>query len=250
MKDIRLLKANEIEARVGSINEKGATLLLYKDARVDMNVLDESGLKWKRSHELIDGKLFCTISIWDDEIKEWITRQDVGTESNTEKEKGQASDAFKRAGFNFGIGRELYTAPFIWVSSASYTGFERAGKFGTYDKFSVVSISYNENKEINSLSIKNLKTNKVIFTMGEKVEVPIDSKPEPSKVRKNVSAESFEKLISDEQRQAIAEALGREGIAVQDMPQTLLEQYDVPLNAPISYEKAKEIMADLGVEPF
>lgn len=163
MKELRLLKANEIDVRVGSINEKGATLLLYKDARVDMNILDESGVKWQRKHELINGNLFCTISIWDDEISQWIERQDVGTESNTEKEKGQASDAFKRAGFNFGIGRELYTAPFIWVSAVSYTGFERNGKFGTYDKFSVVSILYDENKEISYLVIKNEKTGKTVF---------------------------------------------------------------------------------------
>lgn len=166
--NIRLLKADEIDVRVGSINEKGATLLLYKDARVDMNILDESGVKWQRSHELINGNLFCTISIWDDEIKDWISRQDVGTESNTEKEKGQASDAFKRAGFNWGIGRELYTAPFIWVSAESYTGFVRNGKYGTYDKFVVTEIGYDDNREIKSLVIKNLKTGKIIYTLGAK----------------------------------------------------------------------------------
>lgn len=167
MKELRLLKPNEIDVRIGSINEKGATLLLYKDARVDMNILDESGVKWKRSHELINGNLFCTISIWDEDIKDWISRQDVGTESNTEKEKGQASDAFKRAGFNFGIGRELYTAPFIWISSDSYKGFERNGKYGTYDKFSVESIGFNTNKEIIQLVIKNRSTGKVVFSFND-----------------------------------------------------------------------------------
>jgi hypothetical protein len=93
----RLLNANEIEVRVGSINEKGATLLLYKDARCDMNLLEESGVKWKREHEVINGKLFCTVSIYDTEIKEWVSRQDVGVESNTEATKGEASDSFKRA---------------------------------------------------------------------------------------------------------------------------------------------------------
>lgn len=166
---VRLLRPNEIDVRVGSINEKGATLLLYKDARVDMNILDESGVKWKRSHELINGNLFCTISVWDDEIKEWISRQDVGVESNTEKEKGQASDAFKRAGFNFGIGRELYTAPFTWISAGDYNGFKNptTGKFGTYDKFVVDSIGYNDNNEINKLVIKNSKTGRVVFTLGK-----------------------------------------------------------------------------------
>jgi len=172
MKELRLLKPNEIDVRVGSINEKGATLLLYKDARVDMNILDESGVKWKRSHELINGNLFCTISIWDEDIKEWISRQDVGVESNTEKEKGQASDAFKRAGFNFGIGRELYTAPFTWISADSYNGYknDRTGKWATYDKFAVDTIGYDENKEINQLTIKNLKNGRIVFTLGKKVE--------------------------------------------------------------------------------
>jgi len=175
--NIRLLKENEIEVRIGTINEKGATLLLYKDARVDMNILDESELKWKRSHELINGNLFCTISIWDDEIKEWISRQDVGVESQAEKEKGQASDAFKRAGFNFGIGRELYTAPFTWISADKYSSYKnpKTGKLGTYDKFSVTKIGYNENKEINELEIINLKSGNIVFALGKYIA------PEPKK---------------------------------------------------------------------
>jgi len=170
MKELRLLKANEIDVRIGTINEKGATLLLYKDARVDMNILDESGVKWQRRHDLINGNLFCTISIWDEDIKQWIERQDVGVESNTEKEKGQASDAFKRAGFNFGIGRELYTAPFTWISADSYSAYKnpQTGKLSTYDKFAVETIGYDENKEINQLVIKNIKSGKVVFTMGKK----------------------------------------------------------------------------------
>lgn len=166
MKAPRLLKADEIEVRVGTINEKGATLLLYKDARVDMNILDESGYKWKREHEVINGNLFCTVSIFDDEIKEWVSRQDVGVESQAEKEKGQASDAFKRACFNWGIGRELYSAPFTWIAADKYTSFKnpKTGKLGTYDKFSVVKIKYDEEtREIIALAIKNDKTNENVF---------------------------------------------------------------------------------------
>lgn len=178
--NVRLLRPNEIDVRIGTINEKGATLLLYKDARVDMNILDESGIKWKRSHELINGNLFCTISIWDEEIKDWISRQDVGVESNTEKEKGQASDAFKRAGFNFGIGRELYSAPFTWISASSYNGFingktpQGKDKYATYDKFVVDKIGYDDNKEINQLVIKNTKTGKIVFTLGKTERPPVD----------------------------------------------------------------------------
>ena len=114
----RPLKADEIDCRVGTVTDKGCSLLMYKDARVDMRLLDEvvGCTNWKREHELINGNLFCTVSIWDEVKEAWISKQDVGVESNTEKEKGQASDAFKRACFNWGIGRELYTCPFVWIN--------------------------------------------------------------------------------------------------------------------------------------
>ena len=114
---IRLLKADEIECRAAMVSEKGLSLLLYKDARVDQKILDETfGIfGWKRSHQCIDGNLYCTVEIFDRDSGTWVAKQDVGTMSNSEKEKGQASDSFKRACFNWGIGRELYTAPFIWI---------------------------------------------------------------------------------------------------------------------------------------
>lgn len=112
------LTIDEIDFRVQSINKGGyATILAYKDARVDMNRLDAvyGVVGWQKRYELIDGNLFCSVGIWNDTIKEWIWKMDVGTESNTEKEKGQASDAFKRACFNLGIGRELYDYPIIQI---------------------------------------------------------------------------------------------------------------------------------------
>lgn len=155
---IRTLLASEIECRVGTMKQNGCSLLLYKDARVDMRMLDEvyGPNNWQRSHELINGNLFCTISVWDADKGVWVNKQDVGTESNTEKEKGQASDAFKRAAFNWGIGRELYTAPFIWItldSSEVYekTGYNGSKSFGTNTKFNVQSIEYNQQREISKL---------------------------------------------------------------------------------------------------
>ena len=114
---LRLLRAEEIECRIGIINEKGVSLLLFKDARVDQKILDEvfTPFGWKRSHQVLDVNLYCTVEIWDGEKQQWVAKQDVGTMSYSEKEKGQASDSFKRACFNWGIGRELYTAPFIWI---------------------------------------------------------------------------------------------------------------------------------------
>ena len=99
---IRLLRADELECRIATINEKGLSLLLFKDARVDQKILDETftPFGWKRSHQMIDGDLYCTVEVWDEGKGQWIGKQDVGTVSHTEKEKGQASDSFKRACFN------------------------------------------------------------------------------------------------------------------------------------------------------
>lgn len=136
MKEIPLLKKEDIECRIQSVTNKGAVLLLYKTARVDMRILDEvyGEMNWQRHHEVINGNLFCTISVWDSEKSQWVSKQDVGTESNAEAEKGQASDAFKRAGFAWGIGRELYDAPFIFIQAP----------IDKYDRFTVKEIKYSK----------------------------------------------------------------------------------------------------------
>lgn len=162
----RDLKANEIDCRISQINEKGLTLLLYKDARVDMDILDETvGAKnWQRSHTRDNAN--CIIEIWDEDKKQWICKEDTGTESFTEKEKGLASDSFKRAGFNWGIGRELYTAPFIYISIKDKEGNdnfdlkEKNGKPTTYTKFYVEAIQITD-KVITGLAIKNDKGKRV-----------------------------------------------------------------------------------------
>lgn len=112
------LDISEIDFRVQSVNKGGyATILAYKDARVDMKRLDDVyGVEyWQKKYDLIDNHLFCSVGVWSKELSQWIWKQDVGTESNTEKEKGEASDAFKRACFNLGIGRELYEYPLIQI---------------------------------------------------------------------------------------------------------------------------------------
>lgn len=166
--EFRKLKASEIDARVATVTEKGCSILLYKDARVDQNILDETvgALNWKRSHQLIGDRLYCTVEVWDEDKKQWISKQDVGTESYTEKEKGQASDSFKRACFNLGIGRELYTAPFIWIGSSMVKLVEKNGKFTTYDKFYVKAIGYDKEGNIDKLTIVNDK-NVVVYTLGK-----------------------------------------------------------------------------------
>jgi hypothetical protein len=177
--NIRLLNADEIECRVQSVKKTnkgvGCILLLYKDARCDMKILDEvfGILGWEREHHLINGNLFCTVRVWDQEKKMWISKQDVGTESNTEKEKGQASDSFKRACFNLGIGRELYTAPFIWIDlkEGEYSEYNGKTQVSAFTKFQIKSISYNEQREINHLEIADSKGN-IRYKLGQKVAAP------------------------------------------------------------------------------
>lgn len=166
----RELKADEIDVRVAQINQKGATLLLYKDARCDMNILDETvgAFNWKRSHTRDNAN--CVVSLWDENKKEWVSKEDTGTESFTEKEKGLASDSFKRACFNWGIGRELYTAPFIYVPVEKINMYEKNGKYATYDKFTVEKIVYDENRQITGLSIKNQKGERVFVYNNVKKE--------------------------------------------------------------------------------
>lgn len=162
----RDLTAEEIDCRVATCNENGVSLLLYKDARCDMNILDETvgSMNWQRRHTRDNAN--CIVEIWDDAKKQWIAKEDTGTESYTEKEKGQASDSFKRACFNWGIGRELYTAPFIWVNGYDCNMKNNNGKWTTYDRFTVDSITI-KSKRITGLSIRNTKTDKIVFTWGE-----------------------------------------------------------------------------------
>lgn len=174
--NFRDLTADEIECRVQSVKQNGLVLLLYKNARCDMNILDETvgAENWQREHYECKGNLFCRVGIHcsrtqHDEIRalelvtahEWVWKSDCGVESNTEAQKGEASDSFKRACFNWGIGRELYTAPFTWIP-ADKCDIKDTGKkdkngkpiFVCYDKFEIEKIII-ENKKIMAISILN-----------------------------------------------------------------------------------------------
>lgn len=154
---MRELRADEIEVRVAQCNKVGVSLLLYKDSRCDMRILDETfGMTgWRDSYQSINGELFCTIEIWDAEKSQWIAKQSNGTPSNMEAEKGRASDAFKRAGFMLGIGRELYTAPFIWVPAEKCNVKQgKNGRMQCYDKFRCKKVRI-ESGQITGLSIYN-----------------------------------------------------------------------------------------------
>lgn len=167
--EFRTLEATEIECRISTISQKGLTLLLYKDARVDQNMLDEKvgAMNWQRHHSRDNAN--CTVSIWCEAKKQWIEKEDVGKESATEKEKGLASDSFKRACFNWGIGRELYSAPFIWIAADNAQIKQNdKGKLQCFDKFVVEQIIYDDKKNIVALSIKNITLQKRVFVMDNR----------------------------------------------------------------------------------
>lgn len=190
--NFRDLTAYEIECRVQSVREtprgKGLILLLYKDARVDMNILDETvrAENWQREHYECKGNLFCRvgirvgadISLSAESVNltnpNWVWKSDCGTESNTEAQKGEASDSFKRACFNWGIGRELYTAPFIWINEAVCNIEEKKDRNGKIvlvcsDKFAVEKIII-DNKRITALSIWNMTKNCRAYVWQEKTQ--------------------------------------------------------------------------------
>lgn len=166
---MRKLRADEIECRVAQVSSKGCSLLLYKTARVDRAILDEEFgvMSWQNDFKVIDGKMYGGIGVWSNDLSEWIWKWDCGVESNTEQEKGQASDCFKRAGFKWGIGVELYTAPFIWINAETKQEGNRWKLTNPFVKYSVKSIEY-ENDTISNLEIVDDKGN-TVYSMGKKV---------------------------------------------------------------------------------
>ena len=160
--EFRLLTAEEIDCRISQCNSYGVGLLLYKDARCDQNILDETvgTMNWQRHHVRENANFI--VSIWDDEKKQWVEKEDTGTESFTEAEKGLASDSFKRACFNWGIGRELYTAPSMFVFSKDLKTLKEVnGRWTCKDSFRTAEIEYLDRKIV-YVKILNLKTNSYI----------------------------------------------------------------------------------------
>ena len=187
----RALRADEVEARVAIVKENGVSLLLYKDARCDMNILDETvgSYNWQRTHSRENAN--CTVSLWDMDKQQWISKEDTGTESFTEKEKGLASDSFKRACFNWGIGRELYTAPFIWISPDKLKYLKKNGtKYACYDHFKVTSMQV-INGRITQLTIMNLDTKQTCFEYGS-IQAKQEEAEQNEKVIKETSAQKID----------------------------------------------------------
>ena len=206
-KKIRNLNPEEIDCRVGAIMEQGISLLLYKDARVDQTILDEVfGIYgWQRRHNIIGNELYCILSIWDDEKQQWVEKEDVGIESDYQKAKGAASDSFKRACFNVGIGRELYSAPFIYIPLNKVRMDDKNGKKAVKDSFSVKSIETSTDKIITALEIINQR-GEIIYTyrLNRKQVQP-------------VREEESQEPLSTEEIQLLYMELGRTGVPVQQI---------------------------------
>lgn len=190
----RDLKAEEIDVRVGRTSNNALKLLLYKDARCDMNILDETvgSLNWQRSHQVINDNLFATVCIWDENKSQWICKADVGNETNVEKIKGESSDSFKRACFNWGIGRKLYTSPEITV-------YGDVAKL-KWEKFRVHEIEYDDNKITKVVVV--YEDGNIAFSSeggGKKYTVPPKAAPDGLSVVENVD-EKVKALYEIKQR--------------------------------------------------
>ena len=250
MNTVRLLKADEIECRISVINEKGLSLLLYKDARVDQKILDETfGMfGWKRSHQCINGNLYCTVEIRDQETGEWIAKQDVGTTGYAEKEKSQASDSFKRACFNWGIGRELYSAPFIWVPASKVQMQKKNDKYYCNENFHVAAITYSESREITGLSVTNDR-GEVIFdwklqSRGAGKKESDEKNPVKKQTEKDSAKTTDVKKpsLTKKQMDGLATELKRTGVAME----TVQERYHIDDPRQMSEELYNKVMHALS----
>lgn len=161
----RELKAEEIEVRVGMCRENGLSLLLYKTSRVDADILDETlgPMGWQCEFSDHKGTLFCKVGIMSQDGR-WVWKEDAGAPSNMEAEKGEASDAFKRACFKWGIGRALYTAPFIWVpGDKCQIVKDQRGKPTCRDEFRVAKVAYDDGR-LTGVKIVNARTGSIVYS--------------------------------------------------------------------------------------
>lgn len=196
----RPLRANEIECRVGSTkkDDKGViiafTLLLYKTARADANVLDETVgcFNWQKKFYQVKNTMICSLGInvnYDDPSKEplWVWKDDAGDETDVEQVKGEASDSFKRAAFAYGVARELYDSPDIWVnvdSKNTHKGY-----------YSVKTINYDKDKKIIELEIINSRTKEVVFSWKNGKKTAISTSKVENQQSEDKPIQEKEKLI-------------------------------------------------------
>jgi hypothetical protein len=184
---MRKLTANEVEARVSMVTDKGCQLLLYKTARVDRAILDEEfgALNWQTDFKVVNDNLYCGIGVYDSNKSEWVWKWDCGVESFSDKEKGEASDSFKRAGFKWGIGIELYNSPFIWLNIPTKkekderTGKERWVLANKFQRFGIGKIEFDDTSVV-ALEIIDSKTSEILYSIGKKTLPQQPQQPTPA----------------------------------------------------------------------
>jgi hypothetical protein len=178
-----LLQANDIEVRVGGKikDTDNISLLLYQDSRCTARNLDKQfgAFGWQIDYKVVGEQIYGTLSIWDEEKKEWVAKSDTGDKSNISEDKGQSSDILKRCAVRWGFGTELYTAPKIVVPNDGYncTGYK------------VSEINYNENREIIHLVLVN-RFGKVVYTWDI-------TNPENTPVNNNIPTKSNIELLKE-----------------------------------------------------
>ena len=233
MKQIPLLTAHDIEVKVKQCSEKGAVALLYKTARVDMAILDEvfGAENWECDYKEIKGNLYCGIGVRTNDTMAW--KWDCGIESREDNEgnqkKGEASDAFKRAGTKWGIGRELYTSPFVFIKVPTVKDGARWKLENAFERFDCADIGYDDNRRINRLVIVDSKGNEV-YSYSSKASNCGGKQPvchETSKVENKVEDKQIvppnaNKLVCPVCGQAIRKFIKKDGTVIE--PQEVLDK--------------------------
>ena len=235
----RKLRANEIECRVGNVakDSSGFSLLLYKDARVDMALLDEivGQGNWQREHKILGNDIYCRVGVFNKDLNCWVWVEDAGASGSIEIEKSKASDSFKRACVNLGIGRELYTSPFIWVKK------DQDNTTATH--YVVKEIDYKDN-EISKLVIVNEKTGQVVFSKGSTTKVSQTTQKAPQKANDDLDSiiNSEQELVSGDDLLFLQAYVGNLGGTEYNQFFTWLEsKYGVKTITKLTKEQGKKI---------
>jgi hypothetical protein len=243
----RALKAEEIEVRIGSVTDKGLSLLLYMDARAAALLLDETvgPMNWRCSYRDVNSKMYCSVDIYDSDKKEWVSKENVGTESNTEAEKGEASDGLKRAVATWGV-RELYTSPFLWISKDNLKHHEKKtfnnkDTWKSNDKFTVSDIEIELNgysRKVTRLVITNTSTGAVCFEWSlDKGQKKVVSKKEnTTKKSESVTVTMY---ATDEQKEILMKVYKGENL------NKLLEANGIKDLSELPFAKAENIIKKL-----
>lgn len=247
MKEIPLLTIDDIEVKVKQVGKNGAVALLYKTARVDMAILDEvfGAMNWTDDFREIKGNLYCGIGIRQDENSPFVWKWDCGTESRADGEgnekKGEASDSFKRAGFKWGIGRELYTAPFISLKVPTKLDGKKWVLADKYAKFHLSHIKYTADRKISEVEVKD-DDGKVVFSTNRKPlnDTPFaDKQKDPAPKEEELTPVTF---VCDEMANDIYARANKKGFDEMAVNKVILATYNTDNIFDLTTEEGKALI--------